>query len=139
MQPNIQRTAIIVEKNQAPGVIANISAILMGQMALACENIYSKDPIIDKSGVRHAGIKHNVVVLAASRNQIAQLSLSLAGVEDVQYIVFGEIGQKLSNSFGEYEEQIAKVTTDATSPMGLVITGEHDLVRKFTRKYSLIK
>ena len=52
--------------------MANISAILMGRMALACVNIYSKDPIIDKSGVGHAGIKHNVVVLAASRNPIAQ-------------------------------------------------------------------
>lgn len=71
---HMKRIAIILDKNLEPGAAANVAALLMGQAALNEPGLYSDQPVLDHSGVQHAGIRYSTVILKAGENQLINLA-----------------------------------------------------------------
>ena len=63
---------IVVKKTLPSGQKANVSAIIMGQFGRDIPMIYT-EPITDASGIKHAGISINVVILDGGGGQLLAL------------------------------------------------------------------
>jgi hypothetical protein len=135
----MKRVAIILEKSLERGQAANISAILMGQASLCLPEIYDSEPLLDRDGNRHAAIRYSTVVLKAGRNElnrfIEKLRVEYSGLT---CILFCQVGQMLHNRFDEYRVQVAAETTENLMPVGVVVAGEDEEVRRITRGFSLL-
>jgi len=128
---------IVVDKALNAGQKANVSAIIMGQFGRDIPTLYA-NAVEDISGIRHAGISVNVVILDGSNGQLLTL-IEATRKADVSCIVFSATGQFLSNSYPEYQQQISLSETKATNIIGVGIVGEDDAVRSLTKKFSLVK
>lgn len=137
----MKRTAIIVEKKLSPGQAANISAILMGQVAISFPGIYSEECLRDKTGTQHAAIQYSLVVLKAGQGQIVNLitHLKKKGDSQVDYVTFSRFGQSLQNEYDKYKNQIRTNETDQLQPVAVVVSGYDPEVRMLTKKFSLFQ
>ncbi|MGM0890286.1 MAG: DUF2000 family protein [Bacillota bacterium] len=136
----MKRVAIIVDKNLETGAAANVSALLMGQLVMNNSNLYATESVFDQSNVQHAGIKYSTVILKGGKNQIANFSKSLSTDDSsVKCIVFSETGQSLNNAFDIYKEKITSSNLDETNPVGVIVVGEDEEIRKLTKKFSILK
>lgn len=138
---HMKRIAIIIDKKQSVGKASNISAILMGELATRCPEIFTLD-VYDQNKVVHSSINYSTVILKSnSSQQILNLVQNIdhsEHVNNIVKIVFSEVGQGLHNRFDEYKNLIAEKSTQATMPVGLIIFGDDEIVRKLTKKYSLM-
>ena len=131
------KTNIVVKKTLLPGQKANVSAIIMGQLGRDIPMIYTES-ITDASGVMHAGISVNVVILDGGSGQLLTL-IENAQKSDVAYVVFSTTGQLLSNNYSEYYQKISTSTTESTDIVGVGVYGEDEVVKLLTKKFSLAK
>lgn len=128
---------IVVKKTLLPGQKANVSAIIMGQLGRDIPMIYTES-ITDASGVMHAGISVNVVILDGGSSQLLTL-IEEAQKSDVAYVVFSTTGQLLSNNYSEYYQKISMSTTESTDIVGVGVCGKDEVVKLLTKKFSLAK
>ncbi|OAX45429.1 hypothetical protein gpAD87_31225 [Paenibacillus sp. AD87] len=136
----MKRIAIILDKNLEIGAAANVAALLMGQAALKEPDLYSDTPVLDLSGVQHAGIRYSTVILKAGENQLIQLAKFCSSDNDeVSYVVFSQKGQSLNNAFEQYADEIASMEMEITKVVGVIVWGEDDKVRATTKKFSVMK
>ena len=137
----MKRIAIILTKNLNKGAAANVSALLMGQVALQIPDIYNSHPVPDRDGNLHAGIRYSTVLLEA--NGVESL-LNFANRIKAEFatltcFVFSQTGQGLNNAFEQYQAELANKTTAELIPIGIVVAGDDVLVRQATKKFSLLK
>lgn len=137
----MKRVGIVVLKNLERGAASNVAAILMGQAALCCPELYEATPIDDRDGTRHAAIHWSTVLLEA--NGPGQLLNFIQKVKAEQpgltIIVFSGVGQGLHNAFDEYRALVASKTTAELNPVGVIVVGEDAEVRSATRKFSVLR
>jgi hypothetical protein len=129
-----RRVALVVSKALSPGQAANVSALLMGQLATLDADLYAP-PVAGADGHRHAGIRHSTVVLRGGPGQIA----TLAGVvreAGLSMCVFSAAGQALNNAFDQYKALLENEPD--TDLVGVGLVGRDEDVRTFTRKFSLL-
>lgn len=119
------------------GKKANVASILMGEISKKFPHIYG-DSVCDKSGVHHAGIAINVVILDGGDEQLLSLVKNTENY-DVFCNVFSSTGQELSNNYPEYQRQISSMDTQSTNIVGVGIFGDESVVRTLTKKFSLTK
>lgn len=129
-----QRIALIVAKGLTAGESANVSALLMGQLALLSPGIYA-EPVAGGDGLRHAGIRYSTVVLRGGPGQLASLAAA-AEKEDLVSCVFSALGQTLNNAFETYSASL-KETADIEL-VGVGLHGADEHVRGLTRKFSVL-
>lgn len=134
----MKRNAIILDRNLTIGQVGNVAAILMGQISKIDPSTFSGDEILDKDGVRHAGIKNSTVLLKGGSGQISKLAQQLSGDETVTNVVFTAKGQSLNNRFEDYETIIMNNTLEMLKPVGIALSGEDELIRGLTKKFSLL-
>ncbi|MET8976575.1 DUF2000 family protein [Streptomyces sp. NPDC004539] len=135
--PEVLRTVIAVDKSLEPGAVANVSAIVMGQLARLEPGIYADD-VRDRAGVLHAGIRFNTVVLSGRTGHLAQL-VEAASAQGLRPVVFTSEGRTLSNSFDTYR---ALVTDASPAELGICavgVTGEDTAVRALTKRFSVYR
>ncbi|MDV7719931.1 DUF2000 family protein [Pediococcus ethanolidurans] len=135
----MKRNAIILEKHLSVGQVGNVAAILMGQLAQLDTKLFSKEPVIDKDQVQHAGIQYSTVILKAGSGQIANLAKLLVENAAINAVVFTATGQSLNNQFEIYAQSIKQSRLEETGPVGIAISGEDSEVRQLTKKFSLLK
>ena len=135
----MKRIAIVIYKNLNQGEIGNVSAILMGQQAMNDSSIFSSQPVFDKSGVCHAGIRYSTVVLKAGEGQLYRFIQLLKESNKVEFSVFSKEGQKLNNQFDEYRKIMQSHTTEELSPVGVILSGTEEEIKQLTKKFSLLK
>jgi hypothetical protein len=111
----------------------------MGQTALENVEIYADDSVLDKDGVQHAGIQYSTVILRAGGGQLLNLIQQARVVPDITVIAFTTIGQSLHNKFEKYKQQLGQVTTDESTPVGVAISGDEEVVKQLTKKFSLLQ
>lgn len=128
---------IVVDKTLSSGQKANVSSIIMGQLGHDVPSLYTSS-ITDLSGVKHAGISVNVVILDGSNRQLLKL-IEFSKKSDVTYIAFSSIGQSLSNNYDEYYQKISLSSTEATNIVGVGVCGDDEIVKLLTKKFSLAK
>lgn len=128
---------IVVKKTLTPGQKSNVSAIIMGQFGRDIPMIYTES-ITDASGVKHAGISVNVVILDGRGGQLFTL-IEQAQKSEVTCIVFSATGQLLSNNYSEYNQKISMSDTENTEIVGVGICGADEVVKLLTKKFSLAK
>ena len=107
----MKRIAIILDKNLEQGAAANAAALLMGQAVLNEPGLYSDQPVLDQSGVQHAGIRYSTAILKAGENQLINLVKSC------------------SEDKGGLKHLV----------VGVIVWGEDELVRAKTKEFSVIK
>lgn len=130
------RTAIAVSKTLDPGAVANVAAIVMGQLAVSVDGLYEADGVYGPDGTRHAGIRNNVVVLKGRQGQINSLVDDAAAMNDVAHVAFSELGRSMSNSYTKYAELVRERQRDEVSIVAVGLAGPDDLVRSLTKKLS---
>ncbi len=132
--PAMRRVALVVSKGLSPGQAANVSALLMGQLATLDDTLYAP-PVDGADGNRHAGIRHSTVVLRGGSGQIATLAGAVreAGLASC---VFSAAGQTLNNAFDEYKALLEREPDPQLVGVGL--TGAEGDVRALTRKFSAL-
>jgi hypothetical protein len=134
-----KRTAIIIKKDLPAGQIANISAILMAEVARAVPETLAAVPVTDRDGLNHAAPQFSVVVLKANGSE--QLQNTAATIRTTQpgltVFGFGALGQSLNNQFEVYREKISNLTTEACGLVGIAVAGEDAAVRMAAKKFSL--
>lgn len=137
---HMKRIAIILDKNLEPGAAANVAALLMGQAVLNEPGLYADQPVLDHSGVQHAGIRYSTVILKAGENQLINLAkLCSDDSGGLSHVVFSQTGQSLNNAFEQYAVEIASMELEATKVVGVIVWGEDDQVRAATKKFSVMK
>ena len=138
----MKRVAILIEKNQTIGTASNISAILMGELASKSKELFTLN-VIDRDNVSHSSINYSTVILKVkSSQQILNLIEKINSDEyknKVTNIVFSTIGQGLHNKFDEYKMTIEKLPTKETSPIGIIVYSEDEVIRTLVKKYSLMQ
>ena len=136
----MKRTAIIVEKKLSPGEAANVSAILMGQTSISQKEIFDNSQLIDLSGNQHAAIKYSSVILKAGSGQLLNLpSLIKKNYPTIRCFIFSRTGQRLNNEFEQYRVLITQSETEKLEPVGIALVGDDSLVRKATKKFSILQ
>ncbi|CAH1208685.1 MULTISPECIES: DUF2000 family protein [unclassified Paenibacillus] len=136
----MKRIAIILDKNLEPGAAANVAALLMGQASLNEPELYSSQPVLDQSGVQHAGIQYSTVILKAGENQLINLVKSCSEHDGgLNFLVFSQTGRSLNNAFEQYASEIANMALEATKVVGVIIWGEDEAVRAMTKKFSVMR
>ncbi len=136
----MKRVAIIVDKNLEIGAAANVTALLMGQLVINNPSLYSDQPVVDTDNVQHAGIKYSTLILKGGKNQIINFSKSLSiDKNSVECVVFSKTGQALNNEFKVYKEKISNSSIEETEPVGVIVAGEDEEIRRLTKKFSLLK
>jgi hypothetical protein len=133
----MDRVSIVVDKSMDAGRKANVAAIIMGQLTRDASQVY-EDKVTDQSGIAHAGISVNLVVLDGSKEQLLTL-ITAAKERNIVISVFSSTGQSLSNSYSEYKKQISSMDTRSTQIVGVGLYGEETAVRLLTKKFSLMK
>lgn len=128
---------IVVDKTLSSGQKANVSSIIMGQLGHDIPALYTST-IVDISGVKHAGISVNVVILDGNIKQLLKL-IEIAQNSDVTCIAFSAIGQSLSNNYDEYYQKISSSSTESTNIVGVGVCGDDEIVKLLTKKFSLSK
>ena len=131
------KLTIVVNKTLESGQKANVTAIIMGQFGRDLPVLYT-EPIADASGVKHAGIAVNVVILEGKSGQLLTL-VENARERNLMCIVFSAIGQSLSNNYAEYEQKISSSNAESTQIVGVGICGDDETVKILTKKFSLAK
>lgn len=131
------KISIVVNKTLNSGQKANVSAIIMGQLGHDITGIYT-NTITDSSGVEHAGISVNVVILDGGSGQLLSL-IESARKNKVTCIAFSVIGQMLSNNYTEYQQKITVSDTESTKIIGVGLCGDDEVVKSLTKKFSLAK
>lgn len=135
----MRRVTIILDKQLEIGAAANVASLLMGQASLNDPSLYSDVHVFDKNNVQHAGIQYSTVLLKAGSNQLLNLVKSLpSAAPELSSLVFSQVGQQLNNAFEQYLIEINSKDTEQTKVVGIIIWGEDDLVRKITKKYSIL-
>lgn len=132
----LQRVALVVDGALERGAAANVAAIIMGQLALIRDGLFSEDRILDGDGIRHSGIRFSTVVLKAGSGQLAKLAQRLAGDESVSSVSFSRVGQGLHNRFDYYRSVLSATT--AVDLAGVGIAGEDHYVRALTKPFSIL-
>ena len=133
----MNRISIVVDKTMETGRKANVAAIIMGQLAKDIPHLYN-DKVTDQSGIDHAGIACNLVILDGGKEQLLTLAGS-AKAQDVAISVFSSTGQSLSNSYPEYQRQISSMDTRSAQIVGVGLSGEDSVIRLLTKKFSVMK
>jgi hypothetical protein len=132
------RIAVVLSRVLSPGEAASVAAILVGQAAASCADLYDPEPLADRDGSRHAAIRYNTVVLEAGPGQLLRFAHEVREVGPVVTLVlFSRAGQQLSNAFSEYVEWVRGATTEALVPVGATVVGDDEHVRQLTRRFSL--
>jgi hypothetical protein len=138
----MKRVAILIEKNQTIGTASNISAILMGELALKHRELFTLN-VVDSNNISHSSINYSTVILKVKSSQQILNLIEKINLEDykskVTKVIFSSIGQGLHNKFNEYKMTIEKLPTKETSPVGMIIYGEDDIIRALVKKYSLMQ
>lgn len=133
----MKRSAILVDRNCSPSQVANVAAILMGDLAVSLGGLYDTEDLFDKGGVPHARIKNSVVVLKAnSPIQIRNFIGAVREMSDLSYSVFTHEGQKINNGYDQYCVEIGQSTIDDLTPLGAIVYGDETAVKAATKKYS---
>jgi len=137
----MKRTAIVLEKNLNPWQKANVSVILMGQMALLADNLFDKQKILDKDENLHSAIMYSTVLLEAnSVTQIVNLVTNLKNeFKNLQYVLFSRKWQSLNNEFETYRQIVSNSSLEELEPVWIAVFGEDEEVRLATKKFSLLK
>lgn len=129
------RAAIVVHKTLDPAAVANAAAILMGQLAHLEPDLYAPKGVVDREGVRHAGIRYNTVILTGRPGQVAKL-IGAATEAGVSNSVFSTAGRGLSNSFDAYEELVGGSGTEDLDVIAVGLAGADETVRTLTKSFS---
>lgn len=134
---SVQRIALVVKKGLSAGSSANISALMMGQLALLRPEIYGGSVVRDLVGRPHAAIRFSTVVLKAGSGQLLSLADRLTTSADCPaYCCFSAIGQELNNAFQAYTTALTSSDPDL---VGVGICGPDQEVRALTRTFSLLQ
>ncbi|MHA6801573.1 DUF2000 family protein [Bounagaea algeriensis] len=134
--PQVLRTAIAVPKSLEAGAVANAAAIVMGQLSLLAEDLYEPDGVPGPGGIRHAGIRNNVVILKGRQGQLDTLADAAALSGEVVHVAFTELGRRSSNSFAEYERALGEAAHEDLALVAVGIAGPDGAVRDMTKKLS---
>lgn len=137
----VLRTAIVLSKGMLPGEAANVVAILAGHASRVLPELYTDQPPVDRTGLVHAGVRFSVVVLQANGpRQIANAAKSVCErFPTLQVAVFTGEGKALNNTFDAYRAMIADRFIDEMSPLGMVVFGSDEDVRRASKSFSLIR
>ncbi|MEM6888138.1 MAG: DUF2000 family protein [Pseudomonadota bacterium] len=129
-----QRVAIVTLGTLERGEVANVAAILCGQVSRTNSRFFNEDTVKSKDALSHAAPNYSVVILKAKNtSQLAKLAN-----ENTEAICFSRIGQKLNNAFPDYEAAISSSNAKDAEIIGVVVYGEDVDVRDKTRKFSLM-
>ena len=100
----MKRACIVLDKNLSSGQSSNISAILLGELAMRAEGMFADELLVDKTGVPHAAIRCSTIVLAANSSvQLGNFASGLSKTEEIVYCVFTQYGQNLHDEPEQYE------------------------------------
>ncbi len=134
----MKKISIIIEKNQSIGAVGNISAVLMGQASLLIPGLFSLEPLFDISETQHSGIRISTIILKAGQGQLLNLVTLVKTLEqEVDFIVFSEIGQGLHNRFPEYQALVKQSSTEDSKIVGIIMIGEEKVIKPITKKFSV--
>jgi hypothetical protein len=133
--PGPLRAAIAVVRKMPAPAVANAAAVLMGQLASVEPRLYAAEPVSDKDGVVHAGIRFNVVILTGRAAQVLKLA-GAAEAAGLQHAAFSTAGRGLSNSFGEYVQLVRGSTSAELDVFAVGVAGPDSVVRELTRSFS---
>ncbi len=135
-----KRTAIIIKKDLPVGQVANVSAILMAEIARAEPETLAAVTVTDRDGLNHAAPQFSVVVLKANSSEQLQNTAATIRATQPELTVFGfgAVGQSLNNQFEIYREKISNVTTEACGLVGIAVSGEDAAIRIATKKFSVM-
>ena len=134
------RTAIVLRDGLPAGQIANVAAILMGEVVRALPNTFGASSVSDRDGLAHAAPQFSVVILRATGSgQLVNTASSIIATQPSLVVrVFSEIGQRLNNAYAQYVEQVSDAATLETNLVGIAISGPDEAVRRVTKKFSVL-
>lgn len=136
----MKRIAIIIDQRLDRGKAGNVAAILMGQAAVCHPEIYNPAALCDQSGIRHAAICYNTILLAAEQKFLMKFAQKVyQEYSDITCIMFTQVGQNLHNAFVEYQHQIRTLPAEELNPIGVIVIGEDETVRAVTKRFSILK
>lgn len=135
-----KRTVLIVRKDLPSGQAANVSAILMAEIARTVPETLAAVTVTDRDGLHHAAPQFSIVVLKANGSE--QLQNTAATIRtmrpELTVFGFGAVGQSLNNQFELYREKVSNLTTKACELVGIAVSGEDAAVRMATKKFSVL-
>ena len=131
----MMRVAVVLGPGMDAGAAANAAAIVVG--GLRCEAFTA--PIVDTDGHQHAGVRWNVIVLRADKEQRLVALMTQAREAGVQAVAFTRVGKELGNSFDEYCAAIISRSSLELPPVSVGLFGPHDIVRRLTKAFSVYK
>ena len=134
------RTAIIVRKDLPVGQIANVSAIVMAEVARAVPSVLAAQPVNDLNDCRHAAPRFSVVVLRANGSeQLGHFAVAMTMERPQLFVVgFSEVGQGFHNAFDLYRARIMELSTEATRLVAVAISGDEVAIRRATKRFSVL-
>jgi len=130
------RVAIATLKGLPPGAAANVSAIVMAQLALRDARLFDGDPLVDTIGRPHAAVKYSTVVLSGRQGQLRTLAAH-AGASELTVAVFLEEARALNNQFESYRSLVGAASDDSVL-VAVAVAGEDSTVRDATKALSAL-
>lgn len=135
-----KKTVIVVASELDAGKVANI----VGHLAIALghrlsEHDMGKHPLVDGSGISHAGIsKYPVIVTCVKSSRLRRLLSEVRNIPDLLVVDYPE--QMLNT--GHDEELVAALSTaneESLRYLGVALHGLHAPLTELTGKFSLWK
>jgi hypothetical protein len=129
------RAAVVLHPALDAGEGSNVTGILVG--GLRCDAF--TEAIVDLNGTRHAAISCNLVVLRAKTEGQLHTCAAAAQLPPLKSVVFTRCGQRLSNSFDTYREQVVQGTLRELGIVGVALFGPDEDIRRLTRQFSVFR
>jgi hypothetical protein len=129
----LNRVAVVLRPGLSGGEAANASSIVTA--GLRCQAFAS--PVADRSGILHAAVMWNVVILSAKNLPHLDRILADAKGTSVTAIAFTAEGRSLSNSFQSYVSLLADKLTSEMTVLAIGLFGSDSEVRALTRRCSV--
>lgn len=138
---NIRETkkcVIVVDSDLPAGLMVNAAACLAVTLGERVEGIGGEDAI-DGSGMVHPGlIPTGIAILGADAGTVKEIRVKAEGQEGVFVADFTDAAQTPRN-YGEYLENISKITSEDLTYLGVGLYGDRKPVSKLTAELKLLK
>lgn len=130
-----KRACIVLGRWLSPGEAANVSALLMGQLARSAPGLYGSGVAWDSAGLPHAAIRCSTVVLKGGAGQLTKLAGRLKETDWADFCCFSSLGQSLHNQYEEYVERLKQQPVEV---VGVALFGDDAAVKALTKSFSLL-
>lgn len=139
---NLENTkcVIVIDEHQPTGLIANTAAILGLTLGKEVPELVGPD-ITDADGNTHKGvILLPLPILRGNPDLLKELAVKLhdPAFAEVNWVGFTDLAQSC-NTYGEYEEKMAKNSLSDLNYMGLAMCGPKKLINKLSGSLPLLR